>query len=119
MAIAVWALGRGASPLRLAAVTSVVVMFWAYRKHYDVVLMSLPLVELWRVALVAGRRRAWAVLLLVGLTLWIPLRDAQWYHSVVSWGDLMVWSIAGVWLTIERASLRVREGPWFFGPRRE
>jgi len=99
-----WRLGAAASPLRLASLACIVTMVWTYRKHYDVALMSIPLLELWCLTLASPRSSGrWGITLLVGLTLWLPLRDQQWSNLFVGWGQLAIWLAAGLWLVLAPA----------------
>ena len=83
---------------RLASVAVLLAMFWTYRKHFDVAMMSVPLVYLWIQAARTRRRQELAVFLAVAVTLWVPLRDAQWELAWVQAVHTVVWLGAAVFL---------------------
>ena len=66
-------------------------MFWAYRKHYDVPLLIFPLTGLLIAALEARRADRWLVYGLFGLTMWLPVRNAQWDLWAVQAADFVIW----------------------------
>jgi hypothetical protein len=100
-----WLAMRGAGDAyRLACLSVIVAMFWTYRKHFDVSLMSLPLIWLW-LETCRTRRPGLAVLFAaLGVTLWLPIRDAQWELWWVAAAQLAVWPAAAV--VIARADRR-------------
>jgi hypothetical protein len=67
-------------------------MFWAYRRHYDTPLLIFPLVGLLLAALERRSRMLWSVYTILGLTLWAPIRIAQWELLAVQMIDLVVWT---------------------------
>lgn len=75
------------------SVCAVVAMFWAYRKHYDVPLLIFPLTALLIAALNARMVTRWLAYGLFGLTLWLPIRNAQWDLWAVQAADLAVWGV--------------------------
>jgi hypothetical protein len=81
------------------AAAVVITMFWSYRKHYDTVLMAVFLVPLLAAALRTSRPGLLVATLLVGVSLWLPIRDAQWDWRVVQVGDLVLWP-AAAWLLL-------------------
>jgi hypothetical protein len=83
-------------PVRLASLAIIVAMFWTHRKHFDVAMMSLPLIWLWVNAVRSGRALHYGAFLATGLTLWLPLRDAQWELWWVGAAQLVVWPAAAV-----------------------
>jgi hypothetical protein len=83
-------------PFRLASLAVIVAMFWTHRKHFDVAMMSLPLIWLWVNAVRTGRPLHYGVFFATGLTLWLPLRDAQWELWWVGAAQLVVWPAAAV-----------------------
>jgi hypothetical protein len=66
-------------------------MFWSYRKHYDCVLLAFLLVYLLWSAVQTRSTIAWIALLLVGLSLWAPIRGGHWDLPVVQYGHAAVW----------------------------
>ena len=106
LAMAAWRLRSPESMLDLASVAAIVAMFWTYRRNYDVALMSLPLLALWLRALQTPRRASLIMFLLVGASLWLPIRDVQWQWPIVRFGHLALWTSAAGWLLLsERRSL--------------
>ena len=81
------------------AVAAVITMFWSYRRHYDTILMALLLAPLLAVAR-RGDQRTTALALLVGATLWLPVRHGQWDWMSVKVIDLVLWIAAGVVLVV-------------------
>lgn len=82
--------------LALASLAAVVTMYWSYRKHFDVALMTLPAIWLWRRYAETRQPADFALFLAVGLTLWLPVRDVQWDHPAVQYGHLVIWTWAGL-----------------------
>jgi hypothetical protein len=82
--------------LRLAAIAVIVGMFWTPWKHFDVAMMSIPLIWLWTNAVSSGRAIHYAIFFATGATLWLPLRDAQWNLWWVGLSQLIIWSCAGI-----------------------
>ena len=84
------------------SVCAVVAMFWAYRKHYDVPLLVFPMTALLMTALARRTVPRWLVYGLFGLTMWLPIRDAQWDAWAVQAADLALWGAGlGLLLTWE------------------
>jgi Glycosyltransferase family 87 len=73
---------------------AVISMFWGYRKHYDIPLLVFPLIGLLVAALERRQVIWWMSFGSLGLTVWMPIRNAQWNLPVVQWIDLVVW-VAG------------------------
>ncbi len=82
--------------LALASVAAIVAMYWSYRKHFDVALMTLPAIWLWQRYAETRQRADLALFLALGLTLWLPVRDVQWDHPAVQYGHLVIWVWAGL-----------------------
>lgn len=96
-ALMAWlALKRGMDAFRLACLSVVVAMFWAQRKHFDVAMMTLPLIWLWIEAARTRRTLPLAAFLAVGATLWAPVRDAQWDLWWVQAAQLIAWTAAAI-----------------------
>ena len=104
MAVAARRLRQASSLLPLASIAAVLTMFWTYRKHYDAPLMTVPLVTLWIHAVRTRRTGIWPFLL-VGLTLWAPLRDAQWDLPAVKALDTGIWLCVGLWIVLKASDL--------------
>jgi hypothetical protein len=97
MALASVSMGRRGEWSRFLSVSVVLSMFWTYRKHYDVAMMTIPLVVLWAEAARSGRWRDLTVFLALGITLWLPVRDSQWHSPAVQALHALVWlTAAGV-----------------------
>ncbi len=88
----VWWFGRSRSMLTTFSICAVVSMFWCYRKHYDTELIAFLFLALLLIAYRAQSRLAAGVYLLMGLTLWAPVRLPLW--------DLMAvqFAFAGLWV---------------------
>jgi hypothetical protein len=92
--VSLWALrGRGATLVNSLAIAAVVTMFWSYRRHYDTALMALMMAPLVCLALAQGPRVK-LLALLVGMTLWAPLRHDSWDWLSVQLVDLVLWTTA-------------------------
>jgi hypothetical protein len=104
------ALRHRTDTFRVASVAMIAAMFWTYRKHFDVPMMSLPLIWLWIEAVRTRRARYYAVFAATGLTLWLPLRDAQWHFWWVQALQLIVWPAAG-WLIYSAATWPTADRP--------
>ncbi len=87
---------RPNDPFQLACLSVVVAMFWTHRKHFDAALMSLPLLWLWLAVARSKRPADAAMFVATGLTLWAPIRDAQWELWWVQAAQAAVWCAAGV-----------------------
>jgi hypothetical protein len=76
--VLIWCYRRRAT-LDLMAIAAVIGQLWTYHRRYDQVVIVFLLVALGR--LVAIRRTPWAVvgLAAVGLSLWLPHRDVDWF----------------------------------------
>ena len=100
--VAIFAVTHRRLPLADAfAIAAFVTMFWSYRKHYDTVLLVLLLVPMLREA----QARGWGVkglTLVLGLTLWLPIRGTQWDLLLVKVVDLVVWTVAIATLVVLR-----------------
>jgi hypothetical protein len=100
--VAIFALTHHRLPLADAfAIAAFVTMFWSYRRHYDTVLLVLLLVPMLREAPARGWRTK-TLTLVLGLTLWLPIRHTQWDLLVVKVVDLVVWSVAIATLVVLR-----------------
>jgi hypothetical protein len=99
-----WQLRKSNDLLRLASVGVILAMFWTYRKHYDVAMMTIPLVAVWIQAVRTGRSRDFAMFFLVGLSIWLPIRDTQWNRLWLQAGHTAIWLGAAVFL-VRTASL--------------
>lgn len=96
-ALVAWiAVRRSVDVFRLACLAVVVAMFWTHRKHFDVAMMTLPLIWLWIEAARTRRALPLAVFFAVGVTLWAPVRDAQWDLWWVQAAQLIAWPAAAV-----------------------
>lgn len=89
-------------PLLGFSICSVISMYWSYRKHYDCVLLVFPLAGLLLLGLRTGSRAAVAAFLLFGVSLWAPLRDAQWRLPAVFLGHAAIW-ISGLAVLVSSA----------------
>jgi hypothetical protein len=63
----------------LMAIAAVVGQLWTYHRRYDEVVIVLLLVALGRLAVEQRTRIAWTGFVIVGLSLWLPHRDVDWY----------------------------------------
>jgi hypothetical protein len=88
--------------LPLAGLTAILTMFWTYRKHFDVALMTLPLIVIWMEFARTRRWRDGVMFLALGLTLWLPLRDDQWQRPALQMIDTVVWLGAALYLVVGR-----------------
>lgn len=89
--VTVFVLRKKTSLLAAFSISTVVCMFWSYRKHYDVVLLAFPLIHALQITC---RKRSWlaaAVFLIIGVSVWLPIRDAQWYWPVVAYTHAAIW----------------------------
>lgn len=91
--------GSEATLLNSLAIAAVITMFWSYRRHYDTILMAIALAPLLGIALSHGPRVK-ALALLVGLTLWAPLRHDTWDWLSVQVVDLTLWTAAVVAIVV-------------------
>jgi hypothetical protein len=98
-------------PFRLACLAVIVAMFWAPRKHFDVVLMSLPLIWLWIETCRTRQALPTAMFVATGATLWLPIRDAQWDLWWVGAAQLVVWPAAAVLIARTDAPLTASPDP--------
>jgi hypothetical protein len=102
-AVAAYAFRRRESgdPFDLLAVAAVVAMFWSYRRHYDVALMSIPLVHALGGAARSGSPWQWGIFLAAGITLWLPVRHTMWEAPWVQGSTLIVWLalLLSIWVT--------------------
>ena len=103
MAVAARRLRQASSLLPLASIAAVLTMFWTYRKHFDAPLMTVPFVTLWIHAVRTRRTGIWPFLL--RLTLWAPLRDAQWDLPAVKALDTGIWLCVGLWIVLKASDL--------------
>ena len=83
--------GRSPGLLLDFALCAVVAMYWSYRKHYDVVLMVFPLLSVflqWR----RTQSTRWGVAyVLLGASLWLPIRHSQWTYGAVQAAHVCIW----------------------------
>ncbi|HEX5069853.1 MAG TPA: glycosyltransferase family 87 protein [Vicinamibacterales bacterium] len=94
------------------SVCAVIAMFWAYRKHYDVPLMILPVTALLLSAVEVPSLKRSLAFLALGATLWLPIRDAQWDWPALQIADLAIWvTILAVLLSSAKDGPRVQRGP--------
>jgi hypothetical protein len=96
------------------SICAIVAMFWGYRKHYDIALLVFPLTLLLVTAAEARKPGPWLVYGVFGLTLWLPIRDAQWNSTLVETGDLIIWIIGLAFLnfcTWVRIETRIPRDP--------
>jgi hypothetical protein len=82
----------------LFAVSTILCMFWSYRRPYDCPLLIIPMVLLFEVAMRRGHWLHWTLAMAFGISLWLPIRNDQWLWSVVQMGHLAVWSAGAVLL---------------------
>lgn len=87
------------SLLTAFSICAVFTMFWTYRKHYDCAILGFLIVSLLGVICRTRSKLLLAAFLLIGCSLWFPIRDAQWNYTYVQYGHLAVW-IGGLLLLI-------------------
>jgi hypothetical protein len=91
------------------AVSIIIAMFASYRKPYDVPLLILPMAMVLRLA--ADRKRIfhWVVALSFAATLWVPIRNEQWFWLPVQIIHFIVWSGCAVLLLLTDGPTAFRE----------
>lgn len=106
----VWFYGRKGPLLTTFSICIVVSMFWSYRRHYDAGLMCFLFLALLLQAWRTGSRLSAAMYVLMGLTLWAPVRLALWDERAVqfAYGGLWVAALA-VLIAVERRATRPAE----------
>jgi hypothetical protein len=72
----------------LCAVTS---LFWSYRRHYDCVLLGFLMVGIVLLFLRTGLVRALVALGLLGGSLWLPFRQAEWGFVTTQYLQFAIW----------------------------
>src|SRR6185436_5934969 len=93
VALALLLSSRSAPRVVRWSVCATVAMFWGYRKNYDVPLLVFLIVGLLLAALEHRRTVWWIAYAMVGITIWVPLRDVQWSWPAVQWLDVVVCSV--------------------------
>lgn len=92
-------------------ICAMMAMFWSYSRHYDLVLMMLPLLELLRLWRLDGARIAGVTAALLAGLLWLPIRIAAWKSLPVQLAYVAVCALTLTIIVIQErrlASARVR-----------
>src|SRR5262249_40473055 len=63
------------------SVCAIMSLFWSYSRHYDVLLLTIPLVELFLLWQTRHSRVACAAFFALGLLLWSPIRIGLWSRT--------------------------------------
>jgi hypothetical protein len=97
-AVCLYALRRNGSLLAAFSVCIIFAMFWSYRRHYDDLLLVIPLLELlwlWRTRRSTSAATAFFVL---GILLWAPIRIqmAKWPVIQVSYAAACALALATI-----------------------
>jgi hypothetical protein len=96
-----WFAPKSVSTSALIAMALVISMFWSYRRGYDCPLMIMPMVLLFEAA--ARRQSAvyWSIAFAFGVSLWLPIRNEQWFWQIVQIGHLAIWNLGGLLLLVD------------------
>jgi hypothetical protein len=73
-------------------------MYWSYSRHYDLVLYSMPLLCLLRIAVVDRSRQAAIAFFLLGCLLWSPIRIemSRWPSVELAFGLACLFALATI-----------------------
>lgn len=73
---------RNRSDFTLLAIICVTSLLWTYHRRYDHIMAIFLLIPLARLALASNSRWHWGLLIVNGLFLWLPLREAYYGNTV-------------------------------------
>jgi hypothetical protein len=82
-AIMLFAVRRSGSLLAGFSICAILSLFWSYSRHYDLLLLGIPLVELLTLWRARQSKLAGAAFLFLGMMLWCPISIGMWKWPIV------------------------------------